>query len=67
MVIYYSIYKYSKEDEKNEAMSLTDTKEPEKENVATVADIIDETLNSNTVNETVENNDYVQTRKHYCY
>ncbi len=47
-IIYYCIYKYSKTDENNEKIINNDNSSSD---VSTVADIIDETLNTNTVSD----------------
>ena len=51
-IIYYSLYKYSKEDDKTN-IPVENNQQQVDEDVSTVADIIDTALNTNTTEENV--------------
>ena len=58
-IIYYSIYKYSKEDV---SININDVEnQPEQDDVSTVADIIDTALSTNTAEENVSTEEATST------
>ena len=64
-IIYYSLYKYSKEDDKTN-IPVENNQQQVDEDVSTVADIIDTALNTNTVEEnTTLEEPQASVRKYY--